>query len=124
MTPVQVQLGVRAGISVAAVSGELDLDGRERFDEALEPLRDGQGPAVLDLAAVPFMDSSGLHVVISLWRSLERDGRPLAVAAPRDAVRKLFELTALDRRLPIYDDADSAVDAFLSGGESVSANAS
>lgn len=124
MTPVQVQLRNRAGIAVAAVSGELDLHETERFEEALEPVRDGQGPAVLDLGGVPFMDSSGLHVVISLWRSLERDGRPLAIAAPRHPVRKLFELTALDRRLPIYDDAEIAVDAFLSDEENVSANAS
>jgi stage II sporulation protein AA (anti-sigma F factor antagonist) len=124
MSPVEVQLIARAGIAVAAVSGEVDLDERDRFEEALRAVRDGQGPAVLDLGAVPFMDSSGLHVVVQLWQRLQREGRALVLASPAPGVRKLFELTALDRMLAIYDDADAAVDALRRGEPRVSAGAS
>lgn len=124
MGPVEVQLIVRAGIAVAAVSGEVDLDERDRFEQALGPVRDGEGPAVLDLGAVPFMDSSGLHVVVQLWHRLQREGRQLVLASPATGVRKLFELTALDRTLAIYDDTDAAVDALRRGEPRLSAGGS
>ena len=115
MSPVHVQLASRTGIAVAAVSGEVDLDERDRFEQALGPIRHGSGPAVLDLEAVPFMDSTGLHVVVALCRSLQREGRSLVLAGPRQAVRNLFELTSLDRMMAIYDDVEAAVEAVRRG---------
>lgn len=112
------------GVDVASVRGEVDLDTRDRFDRELHPLREGNGPAVLDLEAVPFMDSSGLHVVVRLWQALAAEGRALAVACGPDGVRKLFELTALDAHIPLYPDAASAARALAQGGPGVSARAS
>ena len=119
MAPVEVQLISRAGIVVAVVRGEIDLDGRDCFEAALGPVLDGDGPAVLDLAAVPFMDSSGLHVIVQLSRRLQREGRRLALASCGSGVRRLLELTALDRTLAIYDDAEAAVHALRNGEEVV-----
>ena len=124
MSAVEVQLISRAGIAVAAVRGEIDLEERASLEKALAPVRNGQGPAVLDLAAVPFMDSSGLHVVVQLWRHLQREGRPFALASPAHAVRRLLELTSLDQAMAVYDDADAAVEALLRGEPRLSADAS
>lgn len=120
----EVALRTVDGVHVASVRGEIDLDNRDRFDRELQALRDGAGPAVLDLDGVPFMDSSGLHVVVQLWRALAADGRALAVACGGHGVRKLFELTALDGVLPLYDDAASAARAVGGDGPGVSVRAS
>lgn len=107
------------GVPVASVSGEVDLETQDVFERALQPLREGDSPAVLDLGRVPFMDSSGLHVVVQLWRALRLEGRDLAVACHADGVRKLFELTALDGVLALYDDVDAALRA-VAGAPGVS----
>ncbi|MEX2196589.1 MAG: STAS domain-containing protein [Thermoleophilaceae bacterium] len=120
----EVALRTVDGVPVASVRGELDLDTMDRFERGLRPVREGEGPAVLDLEGVPFMDSSGLHVVVALWRALRGEGRTLAVSCRPDGVRKLFELTALDGVLPLYDDATAAVRAVGGGGRGVSAPAS
>ena len=120
----QVALRTVDGVHVASVRGEVDLDSRDRFDRELQPLREGDGPAVLDLEGVPFMDSSGLHVVVQLWQALLDEGRALAVACRPNGVRKLFELTALDSLLPLYPDAASAARDLAAGGPGVSAQAS
>lgn len=122
----ELEVALRAvdGVHVASVRGEIDLDNRDRLDRELQPLRDASGPAVLDLEGVPFMDSSGLHVVVQLWRALGAEGRSLAVACGPDGVRHLFELTALDGLLPLYEDVASAVRALAEGGSGVSAGAS
>lgn len=106
---------------MASVRGEVDLDTRDCFERGLQPVREGRGPVVLDLEGVPFMDSSGLHVVVQLWRTLRGEGRALAVACRPNGVRKLFQLTALDGVLPLYEDAASAARAVGGGGPGVSA---
>lgn len=120
----EVALRTVDGVHVASVRGEIDLENRDRFDRELQPLRDGTGPVVLDLEGVPFMDSSGLHVVVQLWQVLSAEGRTLAVACGPEGVRKLLRLTGLDRVLPLYDDAASAARALGGGGSGVSARAS
>ena len=103
------------GVLVARVRGDVDLDSSERFAEGLAPLREGDAPAVVDLAEAGFFDSNGLHVVVGLRRSLEGAGRRLAVACPPGPVRKLFELTAVERLVPVYGDAGEAVRALREG---------
>lgn len=120
----EVALRTVDGVHVVSVRGELDLDNRDRFNRELQALRDRAGPAVLDLEGVPFMDSSGLHVVVQLWEALRAEGRALAVACGPEGVRKLFELTGLDALLPLYDDAASAARAVGGGGTGISARAS
>lgn len=121
MSGLEVKVSRQAGIVVAAVRGEVDLEVRDLFERGVGPIRDGQGPAVLDLSRVPFMDSTGLHVIVQLWQALRREGRQLALACGRDGVRKLFELTALDRDIRIYETAAHAVDALRRGEPRLSA---
>lgn len=117
----RVALRTLDGVPVASVRGEVDLDTKDCFERGLQPVREGQGPAVLDLEGVPFMDSSGLHVVMQLWRALRGEGRALAVSCRPDGVRKLFQLTALDGVVPLYEDAAAAARAVRGGGPGVSA---
>lgn len=100
------------GVAVVSVRGEVDLGTKHVLEQELEPVREAAGPVVLDLAGVPFMDSSGLHVVVSLWRSLAGDGRALAVACGGAGLRQLFGLMGLDGRLAVYDDLNAALRAF------------
>lgn len=106
------------GVSVAALRGELDLDTSDRLEDQLQPIRQGSGPAVIDLRGVRFMDSSGLHVIVTLWRALREDGRSLAVCCGAGGVRKLLELTALDELLPIHEDAAAATTSLGGRGTS------
>jgi anti-anti-sigma factor len=55
---------------------------------------------VLDLSQLTFIDSSGVHAVLSLARRTERlKARLLIVPAPK-AVQRIFEICHLTDRLP------------------------
>ena len=56
----------------------------------------------VDLQQVEFMDSAGLGALVSALKRIGRDGE-LTICAPRPAVRSMFELTRLDRLMPIVD---------------------
>jgi anti-sigma B factor antagonist len=51
---------------------------------------------VVDLSAVEFVDSHGLHLLAATHRALEADGCVLVVLPPSEPVRRAFEITGLD----------------------------
>ena len=85
--------------SVLAVSGELDLATapalRERVGE-IGP--DGPPKVALDFTGVGFVDSSGLGVLVgALKRLREAGGDDVVLLGVQEPVRKVFEITGLDR---------------------------
>ena len=66
---------------------------------------------IIDLEAVSLVDSSGIALLLNTFRRLDHAGRRLAIACPRGSPRRAFELTALDRHLPIYETRREALAA-------------
>jgi anti-sigma B factor antagonist len=79
------------------VDGEIDVATAPQLRDALAGLvDDGARRITLDLAAVGFVDSSGLGVLVGALRRLEEQaGGRLRVEGVQDSVRKVFEITGL-----------------------------
>ena len=98
------------GATVLSVAGELDVaTAPALLEEALRLLGRGDDRIVLDLAAVPFLDSSGINAIVGILRSTRHRGH-VAIAGPCRAVQRVFDLTSLDRLLPIAPSVPVAVD--------------
>jgi len=69
---------------------------------------------VLDLAAIEFVDSTGLSAILSVLKRLPPDG-VLALVGCQKPVAELIKLTRLDRILRLFATAEEAVQA-LAGG--------
>ncbi|HKU94996.1 MAG TPA: anti-sigma factor antagonist, partial [Vineibacter sp.] len=69
---------------------------------------------ILDLGAVEFMDSSGLGAIVALLKRIGRDG-DLVLAGTRPAVRKLLQITRIDRILTQHATVDEAARALGAG---------
>lgn len=100
---------------ILQVQGEIDLGNAAELEAALDSPAAGRARRViLDLAEVPFMDSSGLRVLLS---ALSTDGRELALALPPDSpVLRLLELAEVSDRVRIHDTAAEAIEG--AGAES------
>jgi anti-sigma B factor antagonist len=68
----------------------------------LECIDRGHHNLMVDMAKVEFIDSSGLGALVSALKRLGRDG-DLKVCSLNAAVRSMFELTRLNRVIPIAD---------------------
>jgi anti-anti-sigma factor len=91
------------------LTGELDLAVVPRLDAELREA-ESEGPPVIvvDLAGLEFMDSSGLRALVVADERARRDGRRLTIMSASRAVRRVFEITKLDRHLDLVDDPSAA----------------
>ena len=102
----------REGMSILVVSGDADLHSAPELRERLRMAVDGGATnVVLDLSGVTFIDSTSLGVLLGTMRRLrELDGQ-MRLVVPRPEVRRIFELTLLDRVFPLDESRDDAVEA-------------
>ncbi len=100
------------GLVVVTVGGDLDVDTATALRQQLaDQLREGRRHIVLDLTGVPFMDSSGLNIILRTLQEARRLGGSLRLAAPVPAVRRLLDLTGVSISAPVYDSVDEALEA-------------
>jgi anti-anti-sigma factor len=87
--------------AVIAVTGELDLATVGDFAAAVQTqLRDG--PVLVDLSELSFMDSSGVRILDTLLREVDRQGWTLTIGPElQPGVRQVLEMTGMLACLPI-----------------------
>jgi anti-sigma B factor antagonist len=85
------------------LEGEIDVDVSERVRErVLDAVRDAAGrPVVVDMAAVTFIDSSGLSAVLAGLRLARGHGGTVRLVNVGPQIRRIFAVTGLDRQLGI-----------------------
>ena len=102
-------------VTVVAVRGELDAVTSREFDDYLTTARRHSDRIILDLAAVEFMDTSSLAVIVGHWKKLTASNGILALAGARYRYTKTLWITGLADRLPRYDTLEQAVAAVSDG---------
>jgi anti-anti-sigma factor len=73
---------------------------------------------VIDLDGVNFIDSSGLSSLISALKGCREKGGYLRLARIQSPVKRVFELTMLDRVFEMYPTVEAAARCPVSGIES------
>ena len=86
------------------LNGALNARSAEDAKQTFRDLSDKNAKRVIvDLAGVPFIDSSGLAALVSGLKTFGGDAQNLRLAAPQSQARLLFELTMFDRVFQIFD---------------------
>jgi anti-sigma B factor antagonist len=103
-------------VTIIAVSGELDASSSARLTETLDPLVSaGRRRLVIDLSGVSFIDSAGLSVLVQCFKHARSAAGSLRLAGLQPAVRRVFELTRLDRVFDLHSNTAEAVQRFAGG---------
>jgi anti-anti-sigma factor len=86
------------------LAGEFDFSGRELADEVLASAK-GTGKIVLDLSELEFIDSMGIHFVVTAHERARARGRDFTILRGGPQVERVFNLVGLDDVLPFADPA-------------------
>jgi anti-sigma B factor antagonist len=98
------------GTVLVTLHGDADLHSAPELRERLERLDDeGVTALVVDLSEVAFIDSMALGLLLAaMKRARSRDGR-LRLVVARPEIRRIFEITLLDRVLAIDSTREEAL---------------
>jgi anti-sigma B factor antagonist len=91
-------------VAVIEVEGDADLTTTEAVRARLHELAaDHEGSVIVDLSDADFIDSPTLGALAFSAKVFSSPPNRFAVICPPGEVRAMFELTALDRVVPLYD---------------------
>lgn len=108
-----IQVNKQKSVVVVAVSGDVDAQSAPQLDDCLSELvNQGEQCYVIDLSAVPFMDSSGLATLVKLFKRIRIGHGDVKLAGLRPEILKVFQLTRLNRVFDIFENQSEAVADF------------
>ena len=94
------------GARIMKLTGPLTL--KTLFDFQQVSRQESAHPILVDIGAVPYMDSAGLGSMISVFASCQRTNRGFGIIGVSERIRTLFEVTHCDGLLPCFDSLEAA----------------
>jgi anti-sigma B factor antagonist len=105
------------GVSVVAVQGEADLHTAQELRAAInEAIDRGATSLVVDLSEATFIDSMTLGVLLGAVKRLRPIGGRVSVVCTDANIRRIFEITLLDRVFALHESRETALEADVAGG--------
>jgi len=90
--------------AVVVAEGEVDVSCASELRDAINAALDGEATQVtVDLAQVPYIDSTGIGVLVGAVHRAEEAGVALRVANPQRNVRRVLDMLAVSAELGIDD---------------------
>ncbi|WP_112466156.1 STAS domain-containing protein [Streptomyces triticisoli] len=101
---------VREDVALLTVEGYLDVDTATELQAHLaNQLHHGRRHFLLDLSGVPFMDSSGMNIILRVYQEVRDRPGSVHIIAPTPAVRRILDLTGVSITVPVSRTADDAL---------------
>ena len=91
----------------------LEADAASFKQKLMATLSASLGRFVIDMSAVPYVDSKGLETLVEVTEEMSRSGQALRLCNPNKTVREVLELTDLSSMFDHFDDTNTAVRSFL-----------
>lgn len=95
MSNMHVTTAVAADRTVVAVAGECDLHTRDELIATLTAAVREAPLVEVDLAQVRFLDSSGLHALVTAYRAAQAQGRRLYVVNATGTAATILDMTGV-----------------------------
>ena len=100
-------------ICIVAISGNIALDGVNEVKEYIKPLIDQADlkGLVINFENVNFIDSAGIGLIVSLFKTLQQRDSKFALSNLSDKNQEIFNITRLNKILDIYPTEQEATAA-------------
>lgn len=95
--------------SLISVRGEIDLHSAPKVQNAVERGANGVEAVIVDMKDITFMDSTALSMFMRSQDELGGRGISLRLAAPSEAVERLFEVTGFGEYFEVFSSREAAI---------------
>jgi anti-sigma B factor antagonist len=112
--PITIEIRNRDDVAIVVISGKLmggpDAD---RLRSTVTQLAEsGRKKILLDLGEVPWVNSAGVGILLSLVTNIPRTGARIKFARINERVRSILDVTRISSHLDSYADEDGAMSSF------------
>ena len=110
----KIQESKQGAVTVLKPAGPLTQNDATEFRTvAMRVVESNLGRMLVDMSAIPFVDSLGLEVLVELTEELQKSGQMLRVCAANKTLREVFSLTGVAPQFEQFDDVNTAIRSFL-----------
>ena len=100
------------GRTILHLVGEIDVATAPRLrDELSRVITEGSHHLIVDLSDVPFLDSTGLGVLVGRLKAVRLLDGDLVLAGAQERTLRNFRITGLDQVFRLFDSVDAALAA-------------
>lgn len=100
-------------VAVITVTGRIDSATASELESTIQSVIDkGHKQLILDLAAVDFLSSSGLRVMVTTLKNLRKVGGEVCIAQPSERVASSLSIAGLDTLFHSFESREAAVASF------------
>jgi stage II sporulation protein AA (anti-sigma F factor antagonist) len=109
--PLSVEVSLPAqDVAVLTAEGYLDVDTATELQHHLaNQLHHGRRHFLLDLSKVPFMDSSGMSIILRAYQEARDLPGSVHIISPTPAVRRILDLTGVSITVPVSESVEEAM---------------
>ncbi|GGM07188.1 anti-sigma factor antagonist [Streptomyces fumigatiscleroticus] len=109
--PLSVEVSLpRQDVALLTVEGYLDVDTATEFQHHLaNQLHHGRRHFLLDLSEVPFMDSSGMNIILRVYQEARALPGSVHIISPTPAVQRILDLTGVSITVPVSQSVEEAL---------------
>lgn len=104
-----VDIATRGPATIAALTGEVDLERSPAVRRALLDALHDKRPLVVDLSQVSYIDSSGIASLVEAYQTARNQESVLILAAVSPTALRVMQLARLDRVFNICPSVDDAL---------------
>lgn len=95
-----------SGAKIFRLTGPLTLGSVFEFQDLARA--DHDAAIVIDLSAVPYMDSAGLGAILGIMASCQRTSRGFGITGATERIQTLFAVAGVSGLIPSFDSVEIA----------------
>ena len=109
----EIKIREEKEVVIIILEGEVDISVTDPIRQKFRELIDGKKKFVLvNMASVSYIDSSGLGMFVETMQEMGKYGGKIKLVGLTDDVKKVFELTRLNKFFDIFNEEKEALESF------------
>ena len=107
---IRMKVNEKNGVRILTLETEhVDALNSEEIKKILIENTEGAEKVVLNMDSITFVDSSGLGVILTVFRHVKDSNGKLVIACVKDSVKVLFKLVRLSHMIQVFDTEGEAI---------------